>query len=304
MAWAGPTIYRAEQLAARHRFVRSNGIPGPVQEFMFRRGFTCATSTRSRTVRLARQAEYVAGYFVDHLLKIAFLSFLDVDWSQSKAYSFGRHLGSIYINVKGVSHRVSLSLGPNTRPSATRSNAWPTSSATRTGETDRPGGAPRGDLLGSLSGSSPDLILRPGSLRHFFGLADFGHRETVSTVYRYTGMHRDYGLLIMRGPGTAGGTVEGAPSTTGAHHPAHDGVAYPCRYGRPVLAGLLWTGTPPSRDIGDPSMPPRIRLGRLYRRGRRRSWNGWKAWDTWDESSRHWPRRRHVGSVGPLDGSG
>ena len=49
-----------------------------------------------------------------------------------------------------------------------------------------------------------DLIVRNG-------LADFGHRETVSTVYRYSGMHRDYGMLIMNGPGIRqGSTVENA----------------------------------------------------------------------------------------------
>ena len=59
---------------------------------------------------------------------------------------------------------------------------------------------------------APDLILRPNEPSDiFFGLADFGHRETVSTVYRYSGMHRDYGMLIMNGPGVRqGSAVEGA----------------------------------------------------------------------------------------------
>jgi predicted AlkP superfamily phosphohydrolase/phosphomutase len=49
---------------------------------------------------------------------------------------------------------------------------------------------------------APDLILRPQDPSDiFFGLADFGHRNTVDTVYRYAGMHRDYGMLIMNGPG-------------------------------------------------------------------------------------------------------
>ena len=50
---------------------------------------------------LAAKAEYGAGYYVDNLLKLAFLSFRDIDWSRSKAYSFGRHYGSIYLNVRG-----------------------------------------------------------------------------------------------------------------------------------------------------------------------------------------------------------
>ncbi|MBI3732386.1 MAG: hypothetical protein HY259_02875 [Chloroflexi bacterium] len=34
----------------------------------------------------------------------------------------------------------------------------------------------------------------------FFGLADFGSNRVVDRVYRYSGMHRDQGLLMMRGP--------------------------------------------------------------------------------------------------------
>jgi hypothetical protein len=59
---------------------------------------------------------------------------------------------------------------------------------------------------------APDLILLPKEPSDiFFGLADFGHRDTVSTVYRYSGMHRDHGMLIMNGPGICpGGRIEGA----------------------------------------------------------------------------------------------
>jgi predicted AlkP superfamily phosphohydrolase/phosphomutase len=54
---------------------------------------------------------------------------------------------------------------------------------------------------------APDLILRPSDPSDiFFGLADFGHRTTVDTVYRYSGMHRDYGMLIMNGPGIRPGS--------------------------------------------------------------------------------------------------
>jgi predicted AlkP superfamily phosphohydrolase/phosphomutase len=63
---------------------------------------------------------------------------------------------------------------------------------------------------------APDLILRPKEPSDiFFGLADFGHRHTVSTVYRYSGMHRDYGMLIMNGPGVRRGQrSRGQPSMT------------------------------------------------------------------------------------------
>jgi hypothetical protein len=34
----------------------------------------------------------------------------------------------------------------------------------------------------------------------FFGLSDFGSNEIVQPMYRYSGMHRDHGLLLMMGP--------------------------------------------------------------------------------------------------------
>ncbi|HSR35014.1 MAG TPA: alkaline phosphatase family protein, partial [Anaerolineae bacterium] len=185
------------------------------KEFMFRRGFTLRNVHQiADRLHLARQAEYVAGYFVDHLLKIAFLSFLDVDWSQSKAYSFGRHLGSIYVNVKGREpHGI---VEPGAEYEAVLDEIERLAHDFRDPRTGK-------KLIGQVlrreeiySGPhlerAPDLILRPQEPSDiFFGLADFGHRETVSTVYRYSGMHRDYGMLIMNGPGVPpGSTIEGA----------------------------------------------------------------------------------------------
>jgi predicted AlkP superfamily phosphohydrolase/phosphomutase len=48
---------------------------------------------------------------------------------------------------------------------------------------------------------APDLTLLPERETDiFFGLADFGDNHVVGPVYRYSGMHRDEGLLIARGP--------------------------------------------------------------------------------------------------------
>ncbi len=186
-----------------------------LKKFMFRRGFTLRNAHQvADRLHLARQAEYVAGYFVDHLLKIAFLSFLDVDWSQSKAYSFGRHLGSVYVNVKGREPEGIVE--PGAEYESVRDEIEHLAYEFRDPRTGR-------KLIGQVlrreevySGPhfdrAPDLILLPKEPSDiFFGLADFGHRETVSTVYRYSGMHRDYGMLIMNGPGIRrGSTIENA----------------------------------------------------------------------------------------------
>jgi predicted AlkP superfamily phosphohydrolase/phosphomutase len=185
------------------------------KELMFRSGFTLRNVHQlADRLRLARQAEYVAGYFVDHLLKLAFLSFLDVDWSKSKAYSFGRHLGSIYVNVKGREPQGIVE--PGAEYEAVRDEIERRAHEFRDPRTGRRliGQVLRREEIynGPHLGQAPDLILKPREPSDiFFGLADFGHRETVSTVYRYSGMHRDYGLLIMNGPGVRqNGQIEGA----------------------------------------------------------------------------------------------
>ncbi len=186
-----------------------------LKAFLFRRGFTLRNVHQvADELGLARQAEYVAGYFVDHLLKVAFLSFLDVDWSRSRAYSFGRHLGSIYLNVKGREPQGIVE--PGAEYEAVRAEIErlaydfcdPQTGRKLIGEVLR-----REEIYsGPHLDRAPDLILRPGEPSDiFFGLADFGHRETVSPVYRYSGMHRDHGMLIVHGPGVReGSTLDGA----------------------------------------------------------------------------------------------
>ncbi|MGC9333383.1 MAG: alkaline phosphatase family protein [Anaerolineae bacterium] len=186
-----------------------------LKALMFRYGFTLRNVHQiADRLGLARQAEYVAGYFVDHLLKMAFLSFLDVDWSRSRAYSFGRHLGSIYINVKGREPQGTVE--PGAEYEAVRDEIEALAYEFRDPETGRPliGHVLRREEIyaGPYYERAPDLILRPKEPSDiFFGLADFGHRKTVAQVYRYSGMHRDEGMLIMNGPGVhAGGSIHGA----------------------------------------------------------------------------------------------
>ena len=59
---------------------------------------------------------------------------------------------------------------------------------------------------------APDLTLFPAQETDiFFGLSDFGSNNTIGTVYRYSGMHRDRGMLIMHGKDIKPGTqIEGA----------------------------------------------------------------------------------------------
>lgn len=186
-----------------------------LKQLMFRSGFTLRNVHQLvDRMGFARQAEYVAGYFVDHLLKLAFLSFLDVDWSQSKAYSFGRHLGSVYVNLRGREPQGIVE--PGSEYEAVRDEIEQLAHEFRDPRTGRKliGQVLRREEVyaGPRLEQAPDLILRPADLSDiFFGLADFGHRQTVSTVYRYSGMHRDFGMLVMVGPNIRrGAAIEGA----------------------------------------------------------------------------------------------
>jgi predicted AlkP superfamily phosphohydrolase/phosphomutase len=185
------------------------------KELMFRAGFTLRNVHQMLDrVGLARQAEYVGGYFIDHLLKMVFLSFLDVDWSRSKAYSFGRHLGSIYLNVKGREPEGIVTPGAEYEAVRDEIAAMALDFADpRTGRKLIGTVLRREEIYsGPFLEQAPDLTLLPRQPSDiFFGLADFGHRLTVDTVYRYSGMHRDYGMLIMNGPGVRpGSTLHGA----------------------------------------------------------------------------------------------
>jgi len=186
-----------------------------LKRWLFDAGFTLRNVHRiADRIGLAKHAEYKGLYSMDYLMKLVFLSFLDVDWSRSKAYSFGRHLGSIYLNVRGREPEGIVEPGreyEEVREEIIRLARDFVDS--RTGEPLIGEILKREDIYqGPYLDRAPDLILRPRDERNiFFGLADFGSNVTVDTVYRYSGMHRDYGLLIMTGKGVKkGAAIEGA----------------------------------------------------------------------------------------------
>jgi predicted AlkP superfamily phosphohydrolase/phosphomutase len=186
-----------------------------LKRWLFDAGFTLRNVHRiADSIGLAKHAEYKGLYSMDYLMKLVFLSFLDVDWSRSKAYSFGRHPGSIYLNVRGREPEGIVEPGREYDEvreqiiSLARDFVEPRTGEPLIGEIYK-----REDIYhGPYLERAPDLILRPRDERNiFFGLADFGSNVTVDTVYRYSGMHRDDGLLIMTGKGVKkGSAIEGA----------------------------------------------------------------------------------------------
>lgn len=163
---------------------------------------------------LARHAEYTLGYFAEHLISQLFLSFRDVDWARSSAYSFGRHLGSIYLNVRGREPGGIVAPGREYEEIreqiilASQQMLDPANGRALIGHVYRREEIYQGPFLEH----APDLILVPAAETDiFFGLSDFGFNRTIDTVYRYSGMHRDKGLIIAAGPGVQAGVgLEGA----------------------------------------------------------------------------------------------
>ncbi|HEY64691.1 MAG TPA: hypothetical protein G4O02_08970 [Caldilineae bacterium] len=158
---------------------------------------------------LAKHAEYKALYSVDAILKSIFLSFHDVDWSRSWAYSFGRDVGPIYLNVKGREPQGIIN--PGREYEEVRREIAALAKDLTDPETGR-------RLVGRVlykeeiySGpyleEAPDLVLLPAAeTDKFYGLADFGANRIVQPMYRYSGMHREHGLIMMRGPQVRRGT--------------------------------------------------------------------------------------------------
>jgi len=186
-----------------------------VKHALFRAGITLRNVHKlANLLGLAKHAEYKGLYSTDWLLKLAFLSFNDVDWSNSLAYSFGRHYGPVYLNVRGREPQGIVEPGAEYERvreqiiSAAMEFCYPQTGRRMVGRVLR-----REEVYhGPHVEHAPDLILIPADPRDiFFGLADFGSNRVVDTVYRYSGMHRDHGMLLMMGSQvSAGATVEGA----------------------------------------------------------------------------------------------
>jgi predicted AlkP superfamily phosphohydrolase/phosphomutase len=185
-----------------------------LKQQMFEFGFTLKNVHKMvDRLGLAKHAEYKALYSADGLLKKCFLSFLNVDWSRSKAYSFGRHTGPVYVNVKGREPQGIVE--PGREYEAVRDEITALAHDFRDPRSGRRiiGSVLRREDLytGPFFEQAPDLILLPAEETDiFFGLADFGDNRVMDGVYRYSGMHRDYGLLIMHGAGIQPGEIERA----------------------------------------------------------------------------------------------
>lgn len=170
---------------------------------------------------------------VRSMLDRLFLSFKDVDWPKTSAYSYG-NVGPIFLNVKGREPMGRIE--PGAEYEKLREEI-----ACRLMELREPeNGLPlvekvyrREELYsGPALEDAPDLFFMPRDLRHqAFGLLQFTSNKWWEPSFDRSGGHRMNGILIFWGEGVRRGTLAGAHMTDVA----------------PTLLALL--GTPVPRDM-------------------------------------------------------
>ena len=142
-----------------------------------------------------------------------FLSFDDVDWSRTLAYSIG-HVGQIYINLKGREPEGSVE--PGAEYESVRQRVIDALQDLRHPET----GQPMADQVipgdqavhGPYAGRSPDLHLVLDGYRAIaFPLFATDSRIVTRQIRGDSGCHRRHGIFIARGPEVEQGTtIDGA----------------------------------------------------------------------------------------------
>lgn len=140
------------------------------------------------------------------MLRKLFLSFNDVDWSRTKAFSVG-NFGQVYLNVTG--QRPQGAVAPNEYESL-REEIAAAAKALRDPEDGSqvvPAVYTREEVFQGISAERlPDLILHTDRAKYVsFGHADFGSNQIIEPSTGQTGHHHMVGVLGLQGPGVVEG---------------------------------------------------------------------------------------------------
>jgi len=210
--------------------IMSDHGAGPMQAFFFvnnwllREGFLCLrSSVRTRfkqwlfDLGVTPNAVYSAllrfgGAEVKHrtgfgkaqgLYDLFFLSFGDVDWSRTRAYSFG-NMGQIWVNLRGREPRGIVAPG-------TEYDRVLEELRVRLYQLQAPAGEGpamehvwrRGELYtGPHVGEVPDLLFMPRDMQYVaFGQYEFASRHLFEGSTGISSSHRMEGVLLAQGPG-------------------------------------------------------------------------------------------------------
>ena len=134
--------------------------------------------------------------------KKIFFSFDDIDWSRTRAFSFG-NFGQVYLNVRGRQQHGIVA------PGAEYDKLCAEISSRLLAYIDPLTGKPfierviRKDEIyaGQHFDDAPDLIALSRNLEYVsFGTTDFGSNHVTGQIFGMTGYHRMNGIFIMNGP--------------------------------------------------------------------------------------------------------
>lgn len=153
------------------------------------------TGRLTRQVRRQRQATHTR-------LRSLFLSFEDVDWAHTQAYSLG-NAGAIWLNRQGRGPQGWVATGSEAERIMTAIEE--ALRALRHPRTGQPviGQVMRGTALyhGARSQLAPDLVCIPADWRvHPFGQVELPARRWLEPTFDRSGGHRPEGVLIAAGP--------------------------------------------------------------------------------------------------------
>ncbi len=196
----------------RRGFLKFKSTPSTrVKRGLFQMGITPLNAYR--LLRSLRQAGNVAQTVrrrkerVRNLLDRWFLSFEDVDWSQTRAYSVG-NVGPIFVNLRGREPEGIVEPGREygdlleELTQALHQLRDPATNQPMIEKIYR-----REEIYtGPHLNEAPDLFCIPRNLRYSaFGLLQFPSNKWLEPTYDRTGGHRMDGILMLRGPGVRSG---------------------------------------------------------------------------------------------------
>lgn len=179
-----------------------------IKQQLFKAGFTPLKMFRiAKALGLGRLRKQVRFQQKAGLLNRIFLSFDDVDWSRTKAFSMGS-FGQVYVNLAGVRPEGIVQPGQEYEQLL----AFLTEHAKalkdpRSGKQLVENVFRREDIYnGAYIDRTPDLIIQPRGWEYMaFGHADFGSNKLVEEIVGLSGHHRPDGILILSGPGVKPG---------------------------------------------------------------------------------------------------
>lgn len=158
--------------------------------------------TRLRLSGMRKNVKRGRGGWLRHV----FLSFNDVDWARTKAFSVG-NFGQVYLNVKG---KRPLGAVDPAEYDALRDQIAAAAVALRDpedGSQVAPGVYKREEVFHGVSAERlPDLVLHTDRAKYVsFGHADFGSKQIIEPSTGQTGHHHMVGVLGLKGPGVRPG---------------------------------------------------------------------------------------------------